>query len=120
MSGLHANNNLWVFLDCLSAQLRIHFINALFQPAVHAIGDNVQESQYPYLGVVNDFFFLLKKSLRPGGPCIHNRGHAGLQGNISWDSKRFGVCSTIRCEPVQRRPSVADMKMNVDEPGGYI
>ena len=120
MGGFYSHDEVGILLDGVDTKFHIHFVQALFKPTVHAICHDVQEGQHSYSGAVDDFFLFLKKRLRPGGACIHDGGHAGLQCHISRNSKWQRMCSRVGREPVQRRPAMTDMVVNIDEPGRYI
>ena len=75
MGGLHTDDNVGILFDCFGTKHDIHLIDGLLQPAIHAVGHDVQESQNAHSGMIDDFFFFLKKSFSSGSPSIHHRGH---------------------------------------------
>ena len=79
----HAHDDVRVLVDGVGAELRVHAGNCLLKAAIHAVGDDVEESQHAHGGAVDHFFLQTQKGTRPGAAGIDNRGHAGGQRQIS-------------------------------------
>ena len=71
MRRLHADDDVGILFDRLSAELWVHLVDTLLQTTVHSIRHNVQKGQHPHLGMIDDFFLLLKKRLGSGGTCVN-------------------------------------------------
>ncbi len=117
---LYSNNDVRIFADSLGATLHIHLVNGLFEAAVHAVAHDVQESQHANFGLIDDLFFFLKKRFGAGAARIHKGRNSGLQREVGRNSQRLEVCASVGGEPVERRASVPDVSVDVDEAGRDI
>ena len=120
MRRLHADDDVGILLDGLGAALHIHLVHGLFQVALHPVGDDVQKGQHPHLGAIDDFFLFQKKRVGSRTSRVHHGGHAGLQRDVRGDPVRGQVGTALRGKPVERRAAVADVDVNIDEPGGDV
>src|SRR5579872_117681 len=116
----YADDDVTVLGDRGSACFGIHFIHTLFKPTLHAVPNDIQESENAHSGAVDDLFLFLQERLRPSRTRIYNRSDSGLEGHIGGNAERQCVHARLRREPVERRSSVTNMVVNVDQPGSYV
>ncbi len=79
-----------------------------------------KKGQHPHLGAIDDFFLFQKKRVRAGTSRVHHGGHARLQRDVRRDPVRRQVGTAFGGEPVERRAAMADVDVNIDEPGGDV
>ena len=108
-----------------SAELGIHLLDGLLEPAVHPISDNIQESQHPDLGMVNDFLLFLQERVGACRSRVHNGRYSCRQRNVSGDAQGGDVRTRLGCKPVKGSSPVAHMEVNIDKArrdvqAGYI
>src|ERR1700691_324586 len=115
MRSLSSDDDVPISRDGGGAKFGVHLIQTLFQPASHPIPDDIQESQNAHLGAIDDFLLLLQEVFAACRTCIDDGGHARLQRHIRRDAKWESVRSGFRSEPVERRSSVADVVVNIDQ-----
>ena len=107
-------------MDSVGAELRVHFGDVLFLPAVHSGGDDVEQSQHPHPRVVDHFLLLAKERLGPGAARIHNGGHPGVEYRVSQNAQRRNVRVGAGLEPVERGSAVTDVDVDVHQAGGDV
>ena len=117
---LHPDDNVGILPDGIGAALGIHLVHCLFEASLHSVGNDIQKGEHPHLGAINHLFLLQKKRVRSRTACIHHRGHTRLQSDVRGNSVRHGMCATFGSEPVERRATMADMNMNINQPGSNV
>ena len=115
MRGLHAHNVRLVLLDRGRAALDVHLVHDLLQSAVHPVGDNVEEGHHADFGMVNDGLFQAQKGVRTAAAGIHGGGDAPGEEKIRGNPKGRSVSNRGRLKPVERRPAVTHVNVNVHQ-----
>src|SRR5581483_1483714 len=94
--------------------------DGLLQAALHAISNDIQESQDAHFGGVDGLQLFLQKGIGARGAGIHDGGDARLQSQIRRNSQWRFVRSRLGREPVQRSSAVADVVVNVNQARGDV
>ena len=111
----HSHDKVRIFFDGVSAAFDVHLVDALLQAATHAVGNDVEESEHPDLGMVDDAFLFLEESFGTGSTRVNDGSNAGLQGKIGGNAEWRFVEARFRIKPVQRGSANSDVVVDVDE-----
>lgn len=120
MGGFDADDDVGVFVDGLCAALDVHLVDGLLKTAIHAVGDDVEKGEDANVGVIDDFEFGLEESAGAGSAGIDDGGDAGLEGEVGEHAEGRFVFARGRLKPVEGSAAVADVVMDIDEPGRDI
>src|SRR5215831_8008800 len=120
VGSFYSNDDVAIPRYCRSANSGIHLIQTALQTTVHSIGHDIQKGQYADSSPVDYLLLLLKESLSTGSACVDNRGDAGLQRHICGNAEGERVRARLGSEPVQWRPPMADVIVNIDQTGRHV
>ena len=120
VSSLHTDDDGRIFFDGVDAALDVHLVDALLETAAHAVGDNVEEGENAYFGVIDDAFLFLEKRFGAGSASIDDGGYARLKSEIGRNAKGIFMRASFRIEPVERSAAKSGVVMDIDEAGGDV
>jgi len=120
MGGFHADDEVGIFVDGVSAALDVHFVDTLLKSAAHAVGNDIKESKDADPGVIHDALLFLEKGFGTGSTSVDDGGDARSEDEVGGDSIRLDVGSSFRFEPIERSAAGSDVDVDIDQARGDV